>query len=236
MSDPTASPFKSRGFKIAAVVIGLLIVSALVIAVASFFNGGDAPDPTSAPISPSEVAPEDASACGLEGFESVSSLTAAPGNDWELVGTAAAPTDRDGAGPGVIDADGFRSCYAHTAEGALFAASNFVALGTDATLRARLTELVAPGPGRDVVEAQQGQGTGSTLRAQIAGFNVGAYSETSATVDLAVSYSSGDLVSIPIKLEWIEGDWKLVLSDDGSMPLQPAALSSLGGFIPWAGA
>uniref|UniRef100_UPI003D31E9D4 hypothetical protein n=1 Tax=Agromyces sp. GXS1127 TaxID=3424181 RepID=UPI003D31E9D4 len=194
--------------------------------------------PTTAPTaSAPTVADADKSVCGLSGFETESSLTAAPDNDWELVGTMAAPVDKTGAGPGSIEDDGFRSCYAHTAEGSLFAAVNFLAIGTDATLRPRLVDAVQEGPGRDSLEeAAQNAGETSSSRGQVAGFKIGAYDGSSATVDLAINYSDGQLVSLPLKLTWEDGDWKMVVSETGGLPLAPAALQNLGGYIPWAGA
>ena len=120
--------------------------------------------------------------------------------------------------------------------GALFAAVNFVATGTDATLGPRLVELVAPGPGRDAIEAQSSGGSASNLRAQVAGFKVSAYSADAATIDLALNYSGGELVSVPLKLVWVEGDWKVEMTDAGELPLAPAQIQNLGGYTPWSGA
>lgn len=232
--------FTRRGFIIAAVGVGVIVIAAIIVLVAMLTRS---PEPDPSPTPPASVTPSatpsadpaDASVCGLRGYEEESSLTGAPDTEWELVGTVAAPTDPDSAGPGVIDDDGFRSCYAHTAEGALFAAINFVALGTDGTLRERLQELVAPGPGRDAI-ASQPSGESSSSRAQVAGFKIAAYNGQDATVDLALNYSTGTLVSLPMRLMWVDGDWKLILTDSGQLPLAPAEISNLGGYIPWSGA
>lgn len=233
------SPFRSRGFILAAIVVGAIALAAIVVLVTSLLGGGnDNADPTPAPttLPTADTGDSDPSVCGLEGFEETSSLTAAPDNDWELVGTMAAPTDPTGAGPGEVDSTGFRSCFAHTAEGALYAAVNFVATGTDATIGPRLIELVAPGPGRDALEGQPSGGSASNLRAQIAGYKVSAYSTETATIDLALNYSSGELVSVPLKLVWAEGDWKVEMTATGELPLAPAQLQNLGGYTPWSGA
>lgn len=236
MSTDSRSPGRNRGFIVAGMVVGVIVLAAIVLAVTFLFRGGDNnadPKPTPAP-SASATADAEPSACGLEGFEETSSLDTAPDNKWELVGTVAAPTDPD-VGPGTVK-DGLRSCYAHTAEGALFAAANFVASGTDATLGPRLIALVAPGPGRDALQAESSTGGASNLRAQFAGFKVAAYSADTATIDLALNYSTGELVSIPLKLEWVEGDWKIQMTSEGELPLAPAQLQNLGGYTPWSGA
>jgi hypothetical protein len=99
----------------------------------------------------------------------------------------------------------------------------------------KLTSLVAPGEGREAAPSG-GATSSSSFRAQVAGFTIGSYDGTNAVIDLAINYSDGQLVSLPIKLLWSEGDWKVVLSADGSLPIAPAPLESLGGYIPWAGA
>jgi hypothetical protein len=238
VSTDTNGRFRSRGFIVAAAVVGLIAVTAVIALIAGLFNGDNDPGPATPTSTPAEstapVTEGDASVCGLDAFEDSSSLSAAPENSWELVGTMAAPTATE-VGPGAVD-DGFRSCFARTAEGALFAAVNFVAAGTDANLGPRLIDLVAPGPGRDALEGQDAAGGSSSLRAQVAGFKVAAYSADTATIDLALNYSDGSLVSVPLKMQWVEGDWKVEMTASGDLPLTPAGLQNLGGYIPWSGA
>ena len=233
------SPFRSRGFIVAAIVVGAIVLAAIVVLVTSLLGGGDNhADPTPAPTTSMSADPgsADPSVCGLEGFEETNSLTTAPGNEWELVGTVAAPTDAKGTGPGTID-DGFRSCYAHTAEGALFAAVNYVALASDSRNVPRLPELVEPGPGRDAALAAGGSGGSSSTRLQVAGFQINSYSAEEAVVDIAwnVTSSGSALVSMPVVLHWVDGDWKIVLDDNGQPPFAASPLENLGGYIPWAG-
>lgn len=233
------SPFRSRGFIVAAIVVGAIVLAAIVALVTSLLGGGDNnADPTTAPTTSTSADPgsADPSVCGLEGFEETSSLTTAPENEWELVGTVAAPADANGAGPGTID-DAFRSCYAHTAEGALFAAVNYVALASDSRNVPRLPELVEPGPGRDAALAAGGNGGSSSTRVQVAGFKINSYSANEAVVDIAwnVTSSGSALVSMPVVLHWVDGDWKIVLDDNGQPPFAASPLENLGGYIPWAG-
>lgn len=239
MSTPN-SPFRRKGFIAAAVVVGIIFLAAIIVLVTTFLGSpkDETPSttaPTSSPNSSSSPDPaEDPSVCGLKAFETDDTLNGAPDVEWELVGTVAAPSS-ESAGPGSID-KGFRTCYAHTAEGALVMASNFLAMGSDATLGDRLLELVAPGPGRDALASELGNSSSSSTRAQIAGFAIGAYSEDAATVDLAMNYSDGTLISIPLKLLWVEGDWKVELTAAGEYPLAPVQLDNLGGYTPWSGA
>ncbi|MCD5348423.1 hypothetical protein [Agromyces sp. S2-1-8] len=242
MSDQSTeqSPFAKKGFIFAAIGVGVIAL-ALIIAVVPMLlgGGGKTPPPTAAPTTTAPtVADADKSICGLSGFETESDLTAAPANDWELVGTMAAPIDSEGSGPGVIEADGFRSCYSHTGEGSLFAAVNAVAIGTDGQLRPRMPELVAEGPGKQALEDAinaAGGDADTSVRGQVAGFKL-SYGPEQVTVDLAIQLNDGRLVSLPLKMVWEDGDWKLALDAEGNLALGASALQSLGGYIPWSGA
>ncbi|MBX3196231.1 MAG: hypothetical protein KF727_14170 [Microbacteriaceae bacterium] len=222
-----------RGLIAAAIVVGTILVAGVIVLTSAILAPVDQPTPENPDDGTPPVAASDRSVCGLPGFEDESTLDSAPDNEWELVGTVAAPTDPD-VGPGVVD-DGLRSCFAHTAEGALYAAVNYMAVFTDAELRGRRAELLAPGPGREVVAASD-PGVPSANRVQVSGFAITDYSAASATVDLAVTYSTGEMASLPVRLSWADGDWKVVVTDDGGLPLSPAAITSLGGYTPWAGA
>ena len=241
MTTPDArSPFKRPQFIAAAIVIGVIFVAGAIVLATSLFGGdSDIAAPTPGPVASSSSSPPadatDASICGLEGFEEESSLTAAPAADWELVGTVAAPTAPATAGPGKIES-GIRTCYAHTAEGALYMAINFIAMGTDASLYPRLSELVASGPGREALEGASDAPSSTGARAQVAGYAISAYTAGAVTVDIALNYSNGSLVSVPLKLVWEENDWKIQTTDAGELPLPPAPLQNLGGYTPWSGA
>ena len=90
MSDDNttpSNPFTSRGFIAAAVVVGVIILAAVIVLVTSLTAPRDpVAQPTSTPSGP-VASGDDRSICGLEGFETESSLTAAPETKWELVGT-----------------------------------------------------------------------------------------------------------------------------------------------------
>jgi hypothetical protein len=235
-STKPSNPFASRGFIAAAIVIGVILLAGVVVLVTSL-TAPHTPvaQPTSTPSGP-VASGDDKSVCGLKGFETESSLTAAPDAKWELVGTVAAPTDPK-VGPGSVSA-GFRTCFSHTAEGALFAAINYVALASDSRNIPKIPDLIAPGKGKDAALAQATSSpTASATRLQVAGFKINSYSAGEATVDVVWSVTSQDnaLVSFPTVLKWTGGDWKIVLNDDGQPPFAPAQLQSLGGYIPWAG-
>jgi hypothetical protein len=231
---------RSRRTVVVGAVILLVAVALAAVVVLVTTLGRDDSDPSASPTAPPSVAPTsdaaNASVCGLDGYEETDTLDQAPENDWELVGTVAAPTDPDGAGPGLVEQDGFRSCYAHTAEGALFAAVSYVAVNSDVRNTPRLYELLASGPIRDRLQASPPPGDPSSSRLQVAGFKINRYSPDESIVDVAwkVTSEGGTLVSVPTILKWESGDWKIYFSD-GSLSFAPTALDNLGGYIPWSG-
>lgn len=240
MSEYSDKRPSRRGFIFGAIIVGILAAIAAVLIVSSLIGGGVEPDASSTPApspSPSASVPAgDASVCGLTAVEDAETLSTAPVAEWVIVGTMAAPSGED-VGPGLEDSAGIRSCYARTSEGALFASANIWAMGTDSRLGPLITErLVVPGPGRDAALDSQGSGSNTGgLAAQIAGFKILSYDGTDATIDLAFRLNTGNLVSVPQALQWSEGDWKVLLNDDGQSSFRPSALQSLGGYIPWAG-
>jgi hypothetical protein len=228
-------PPTRRGPVIALALAGLAFTGGMIaIAALRVSKEEPAAAPTSAVIL--SVSAEDMSVCGLEGFEEESSLTEAPENGWDMVGTAAAPALGSKAGPAVEREDGLRYCYAHTAEGALSAIINYVGLDTDARTIPLIGELVAPGLGREAAELNAQTRDPSSTRLQVAGFKVNSYSTDEAVIDLALSATSqdGQLISFPIAVTWAEGDWKIQMTDTGELTFRPALLQNLGGYIPWS--
>lgn len=234
----TKSPFRGRGFIAAAVVIGVIVLAAIVVLVTSLTGGGDEPEarPTGTPTATPTSSAADESICGLEGVDTENTLTSAPATEWELVGTVVAPTDPEGTGPGVTEENGFRSCYAHTAEGALFAAVSYVAVNSDSRNTARLYELLAAGPVRDELQSISQPGEASATRLQVAGFKINSYTSDEAVVDVAwqITSDGGSLVSMPTVVKWEDGDWKVYIAEDGPT-FAASPLANLGGYIPWAG-
>lgn len=244
--DSEQNPYTRPGFVAAAVVVALVVILAAVLGYRAVAEPDD-PDPTTAPTSSdptATAAPTESpsaqggeSVCGLEPVELDGTLTAAPATEWELVGTTAAPSVK-GHGPGEIEDDGFRYCYSHTPTGALLAAANVTAMGSDPDLLPKVAEhLFAEGPGRDIVLSETPPGNaGGGVRVQIAGYRLLDYSGDSATVDIAVRGSNGALGGQVYDLTWEEGDWKVQVAPDGQLPTGLVVLPDLTGYILWAGA
>jgi len=227
-----------------AVVVAAIVVLGLVLSLTNLLGGKKEPTPppstpSSSPSvssSPSATVAQ-ASVCGLTDVQMTGTLATAPDATWALVGTTAAPSIK-GQGPGKIEPDGYRSCFARTPTGALLAAGNYAAIGSNGALRKKFYEqATVPGPGRDALLSKPipGAGAGGT-RVQIAGFRVLRYDGNQADVDVALRTANGALGAMVFNLQWSGGDWKLRLADDGSELSPVSQIPSLNGYVLWAGA
>ena len=223
-----------RGW-LAAAVVAVIVALGVVLSVTGVFGGGDPATPPAA-AAPSATADPQGSVCGLTDVALSGTVDQAPADaQWVLVGTIAAPSV-PGQGPGLVDDDGFRSCFAHTPTGAVVAAANLAALGSYPPVRARFNEqALAPGAGRDAVLAKPAaQGASDGPRLELVGFQLLRYTGQQADVDLALRTSTGSLLGATVYLTWAEGDWKVRLADDGSDLSSVSPISSLDAYVPWS--
>ena len=234
---------RKRPVLAAGLIAGVAVLGLILTALTLFGRGGKGSEAVAVTAtSPTAASPTatgtDPSVCGLHDAQLDGTVDTAPTATWALVGTTAAP-QVEGAGPGRIDPDGFRTCYARTPTGALVANANYLALGSYGPTRERfIKEVSAPGPGRDALLRKEQTRTNETsgTRLQIVGFRVLRYTGDQADVDLAVRTSNGALVSFVTYLKWAEGDWKIQVGTDGQDVTAVTQLSDTSGYIPWAGA
>ncbi len=243
-SDDQRSPWSQPSYIAAALVVVLVLVAGVILAVTNAGGDEDAPDTASPSPTSTQTAPEPTpsatpssdSVCGLTGTDPTDTVVAPPQATWTLVGTTAVPTV-EGHGPGVVEEDGFRSCYSRAPTGALTAAANLAGLTTDAATYPRIfEELTALGPGRDAALAQEPTLSSGGSRFQIAGFRMLQYTPERAKVDIALRVESGALASFVVDLMWEAGDWKLDLAPNGELRSELSALPSLAGYVAWGGA
>jgi hypothetical protein len=244
-STTESNPFTKPGFIIAAVLVVALIAASIIIFLLP--KGEDDAQPASEPggstqtVAASSSPAEAGSVCGLPST-SETALGTAPNTKWELVGKMATPTEPDTFGPGTTDKDGFRSCFAQSPTGALYAAANLLAMGSsgDRAINQKLTDtLLLPGPGRDIAkaEAQAMSATAApSATVQFRGFVIKSYSRSAANVDIAFQTDTGVLGHTVLPLKWEEGDWKLAIADSGRLVNEITQIRDLSGFIPWSGA
>lgn len=243
-SGAERNPFTKPGFIISAALVVALIAAVVVIFLLPKSDGTAQPAPASSPAassaSPTSADAAGKSVCGLP-FSTETALGSAPKSKWELVGKMAAPTDPKTFGPGLTDDTGFRSCFAHSPTGALYSAVNLVALGSSKSQQMNIKladKLMAPGAGRDAAKQQAmtfDPSTGSSDTVQVRGFLLKSYTPTEANVDLAFQTSGGKLFHAVLPLQWLDGDWKVKVSDAGQLINDVAPLSDMSGFIAWAG-
>lgn len=166
-------------------------------------------------------------------FETTNTLAKAPSTTWEPWGVTVL-AGSENAGPEQSNDHGIRSCYARTAEGALYALANGAAYCTDSRYSTEAMGLiVAKGPGHDAAveaarDAQPCQPSADLVR----GYRVASYDGTTATITLAIEISD-KLATVSYQLIWEDGDWKFVVTDDGGMPLAPSSVDDLDGFTVW---
>jgi hypothetical protein len=223
-----------RGW-LAAAVVAVIVALGAVLTVTGVFGGGDPATPPAA-AAPSPTADTGGvSVCGLTDVALSGTVEQAPTAQWSLVGTIAAPSV-PGQGPGLVEKDGFRSCFARTPTGAVVAAANLAALGSYPPVRDRFNEqALAPGPGRDAVLAKPAaQGASDGPRLELVGVQLLRYTGDQADVDLALRTSTGSLLAATVYLTWAEGDWKARVADDGSDLSSVSPISTLDAYLPWS--
>lgn len=241
--EDSGSPF-TPGFVAASVMVGAIALVGVVVVALVLWPGSDEPaddqaaepEPT-AESSPPAPADGEESVCGLPASEETQLTDTPSGTDWETVGTMPAPSLEE-AGPGVTDDEGVRQCYARSPEGALVAAANVLAMGTDPDLAYPMNDVVlAEGDGREAALAEleeQGLGDSGDMRTEVAGFNLLGYSPDHARVDLAMESSTGMFASVTTDLVWEEGDWKVRLNTEGQPIIPVAQISDASGYIDWS--
>lgn len=244
--EPDQSPWSGRGFIAAAAVLGVIVALGMAIVVSNLVGGGPGDPPVAAgdaAVDPSQQTSsgDSDSVCGLTDVVLTGTVDQPPAAELTLLGTIAVPAAK-GIGPGVVEDDGFRHCYAHTPQGALFMSANVAGMGGTRTLDRRVFDaLTAAGPGRDAALRDVADDSGSStdapgIRMQIAGFRILSYAGNRATVDLAFRVSTGATMVQAFELVWEHGDWKIRLTDDGDLPSEMAQVPDLTGYIPWGGA
>lgn len=234
------SPQRNSPMKLIITVAIAVIASAVITALVVFFivrNGDEDNSSQPKPTQTEEAIPAEAqSVCGLEGYETSGSLTAAPTVDsWQELGLMQAPVSKS-SGPG----DGGTLCFAHTPEGALFAATTFMARSTVAESRVQaIQDQVLEGPGKEAAIAAGGdEESGTPGQMTLSAFRVGSYDGQNAAVTVVGEYvEQGEFVNIAMNydLQWSDGDWKVRVNDDGSLIRPSQTVDSTTGYVSWGG-
>lgn len=255
-----ASSGSRPGFIVAALGVALLVVAGVVVSIQAVV-GGDASggdmtvgdeQRTPAPAGATQAGPEqllgddDAiatvspSRCGLREPEQGSPLPAdrqlviAPETSWRDIDVNLAPSSPE-AGPAAMHEGGFGYCFQRSAEGALFAAANFLVQANTPALRAPLLDYaLAAGQHREFLLAGSGpEGTG--VRLQIVGYRMLAFDGATARIDIAQRVSvdgATSFIAAVVDLVWIDGDWRI--PSDEPAPVRLQSLGDVGGYVRWS--
>ena len=240
------STFTKPGFIAGAGLVAVLIIAGIVLTVVNVVGGGEgdadvdypgASSSTSASPAPTAEPTADAggaSVCGLGGVELNGTVTTAPETQWQYQDVYSYPS-AEGIGPAETAPEGYRYCYQHSPDGALFAASNFAIQSFATTGRsAWLDYVVSDGTYRDDLLASDQGSSDEDVRATIAGFRVLAYEGATARVDVAYRATlEGQVVygSLVADMVWADGDWKL--NADVDNPARITQLPDLSGYTSW---
>ena len=238
-TDNDSTWWRTPRFLVSAVLVALLVALGLVLWL--WPDGEEQSQAVPAPVATAEPTSDEESVCGL-GATGGTTLTEPPEDvEWEAIGAIYAPTS-DKHGPGTIDpTTGVRSCYSHTSEGALLAATNILVSGNDPqllvdTIRAQGLD----GPGKDIaigqVQQRVNEGDTTTVPLEVAGFRVLSYTGDRATIEVVVAVDDGAeemYLTTGVDLMWSDGDWRVSFQENGDPGPVSGEVSDLSGYIPW---
>ena len=166
----------------------------------------------------------------------------APANiTWQLWRGIALPWSAS-AGPATVHGD-IAACFAHSPLGALLAAAQlpYRVLYSPQWL-AVLDGMTVPNAGQQFVvrEMRAARQTPYTPTPedqidQIAGFQVVSYDGDTAVIDLVERSENGAMGVAPFTVQWVNGDWRLVLQPSGSDSGPAQSVSSTVGYVAWGG-
>lgn len=188
-------------------LVGIGAATAAVLTVGGVVALSGPGKPTAVTPAPPAAAESSCGLPGTPGTDGAAAATWANVAGWPLPVSA---TD----GPGRRDTTGPWSCFARTESGAVLAgyviAMRIGGLADDRPAVVR--EQTMPGPGQAVL-------LGSVPNPQDIvtprGFDVAAYSPSSATIRYRLNTASGDF-ACTTDVSWSDGDWRLGVGDDGS--------------------
>ncbi|WP_431030931.1 hypothetical protein [Plantibacter sp. RU18] len=231
---PEKAWYEKPWFIVAGAFLALLIVLCLVIVfvvpspekvTSAPTSAAATPKPTATAVDPVNA---DESVCGLPAGDQDVPKTA-PTTVWKEFGTATVPFSPDTFGPGAVVAEDVPTCFAHNPTGALYAAGTISGLVIAQEFAAVADHLAAPGPGLDKVR----DSPTADVSGSLAGYQYLSYNDDLAVISIAFAAANGAYVAWPMTLEWIDGDWKVQIPDDGNAPF--SQLDNLNQFEGWSG-
>lgn len=164
--------------------------------------------------------------------------TAPADSEWKNIGAITVPVSTT-YGPTKYNGDLWH-CYRHDPMGAVFAAYDILAAAVSPQWRQVAEAQFVPGAGQQAYIAVGEQQSFMPLQpgqvVQPVGFQISSYTSQEATVVvLSTSGGTGQYQADERTVAWSGGDWKLIVSPDGSTGPDPQLVASTDGFILWGG-
>jgi hypothetical protein len=225
-----------------------LLVILVLLARLLWFSNDPAPRPVTPAPEPTP-ATQPAAACPTWTGTPPPPPTRYGETQWRNLGVTTAPTAK-GLGPALTiptanPITGQRgqlpACYAPSPGGALLAAANWLAAGTDsALLDGAVRQLTAPSPGRDAMihrletDPALLNASGSTGYTFV-GYRFKEQTDTRVTVVLAITNTRGVRGAVSMTVVWSAdaGDWQIVPPPSGDMGDVTEQITSTATFTEW---
>lgn len=140
-------------------------------------------------------------------------------------------------GPGKRADGDVPTCYAHTSEGAILAATNFLLIASSGKKRLEMAKaLTYEDAGQEILLGQvkrKPEVTPTDLK--IVGYNIDVIDENNVIVNIAfnVSIDSAHLYGNTLTLTWDKGDWKIKVPADGKGKFNHISSIENAGMVPW---
>ncbi|KQQ96057.1 hypothetical protein ASF72_19170 [Arthrobacter sp. Leaf141] len=133
--------------------------------------------------------------------------------------------------------DGYGVCFARSPLGAALTAVSMNSSANVKDARGAGENYLVDSKGKDVLLGKTPQGPAATTPVPFAGFIVDSFNpdEASITLVVATAASTSGYAGLPLTLQWVDGDWKVKVLDDGSTFVGQAPVPVKGGFVEWVG-
>ena len=179
-----------------------------------------------------------AAACSAGSADDTMPTAPPADSEWKTLGAITVPVSAT-YGPTKYN-DDLWTCYRHDPMGAVLAAYDILAAAVSPQWRQVAEAQFVPGAGQHAYIAAGERQTIAPLQpgqvVQLVGFQISNYTPQEATVIvLSTSGGSGQYQADERTVAWSGGDWKLMVSPDGSTGPDPQLVSSANGFILWGG-
>lgn len=232
----------------AAVVIGIVLVLTLALIV---WNAVDTSKPKNNAPGPVAVATQTTVPSGISASPQPKGCQVPVGDKslrpalpkdlrWEAANGGTWPVS-DTYGP-TNQEKGFGVCFARSPLGAALAAASFwSAQYTGHTGKDAIREYAMDSAGKTTLLDKPGEGDSATIPAApypLIGFTVDAFAPDEAIITTVFSTSNSQtgFVGVPVTLNWVNGDWKLRVSADGTYTVAKSATTPVDGqFVAWRG-